>query len=105
MDRRSDLGLLLILLSISICMGCHTTSHAPQTATAESAIINLRAITGSGRMQMFTAVEEVGLLPKAVVDQLGRIPSRGQAFNVTDVVDRALPSKQLTAAALSTQYC
>lgn len=98
--------LLLVLLGFSICVGCrNSTNSIPEATEKENATINLSAITGFNETQMFTAVTDASLLPKTVLAQLGRIASRGQAFNTTDIVDPALPSRQLVAAALSAQYC
>jgi len=96
----------LLLLAISVCLACgNNANHAPKVAAEESAAINLSAITGSNQTQTFSEVKRVSSLPKAVLDQLGRIADRGQPFNTTDVVDPKLPMRQLTVAAVSKQYC
>lgn len=95
---------LLICLTICLCAGCHN-HRDPNPPQADGLPINITSITGINQTQIFTEVKHADSLPKSVLAQLGKIADPGQPFNVTDVVDERLPSRQLVAGALSKQYC
>ena len=105
MMAKATAALLLITLSFCASVGCKNaklaTKHSIDTGVAT---INLSAVTKSNQTQTFSEVTRASLLPKAVLDQFGRMADRGQPFNSTDIGNE-LPMQQLVVAAVSEQYC
>jgi hypothetical protein len=96
----------ILLIILGTCLACNRDCAASdRDFNAQSATINLSAITNSGQLQLFHEVTRRNQLPKALLVELGAIAESSQPFNKTDVVYANLPMRQLVVAAVSEKYC